>query len=754
MKWDGRVSGLVRLVFVLVKLPVLIVLTAAQQKGLVFLLLFAAFTNLDQAYPVLGGKLTVVGTILLPALVTWIWIRIGYAWGISARHFFIAGTALGYAGLMGLLKAWIASAGTELPAWTVTALSVSLGLPTLVGAGIIAEVADADLPAATRLMHPEGLSSQLAGLDPLLVIASLVTLILAVRTVNTGRVRWLADALRTPKHRRAEARNRVWSAFSARWALGGGIAGAWRRFRALWTPGPRRLSGDEVIVAADLPGPGQGGWQGLRTRSGLLLGTALSRVGLQFETTSLDLNPFVIARIGAHVMAYGGAGTGKTTGPRNAVMLYRDAPVVSFDVQRNAMDVDIPARIALGRNPLLFDSQLGDGSASINISGRLDPDAPDFATNVRKRSRIILPDAPDTGSNDDLRKRTRSCLATVHAGLILDCRSEGSLATLAEVYQIVRGERLIPFLEWISEHGPVTFRAEAASLAAELAQDDGNLLHSMQFFIGNECAWLAEPAKCSLVDGTTDFVADPFDVVADRGKTDWIIQCDSDEVEDSSAVFQLIILEIIEAHTERPTELCHGLPRTMILVDELPALLPGLGKLFTAILERYRQKGLIAFYMMQSSEQLDRHLGPGTTQQWEKNTSVVIHARPSDPDDAERVSAKVGDGLFQSESHSGAPGGDGVNAEMKVQEALRAISPTEVMGMADGDCLVIARTPAGAPIAFRGRMPHCYHHPYIRRRLQAARRSFIRSQEQSEAEEMISPASQDDGLPEPQSEAL
>lgn len=721
------------MIFTLLKLPVLIVLTAARRKGLVFLVLFAAFSHLDQVYPWLGGKMTVVGTVLLPAVATWLWIQFGYAWGISARHFFVAGVALGYAGFMGLLKAWVAAAGSELPTWIVMAFTVLLGLPTLIGAGVASQVAGYNLPAATRLMHPDGLTAQLANLNPLLVSASLAVLFLSVRTVNTGRVRWLSDRPRTPEHLRAEAQNKVLSVRAAVRHLNPGLKGVMSRVRALWSAKAQRLSGDELILAADLPGPGQQSLHAIGTRAGLLTGTILARLGLQLELTPFDFNPIATARLEAHAIAYGGAGTWKTTGPRNGAVLYRDAPMVTFDVQRNAMDYDIPARIALGRNPLLFDTELADQSASINISATLDPNKPDFATRLRKRHRIILPDAPSTGGNDDLRKRTRSCLSAVHAGLITACRMDGEEATVAELYRIARSDRLVPFLKWTAEFGPETFRADAGSLAEELSHPDGNLLASMQFFIGNECAWMAEPEKCNLVDGTTDFVADPNDVVGDAGRADWIIQSSGDEVEDSPAVYQLLILEIIEAHISRTTEACHGLPRTLMLIDELPALLPALGALFTAVLERHRQKGLIAFYMMQSSEQLDLILGNGTAQRWEKNCSVVIHARPDDPDDAERVSSKVGDGLFVHESHSGASGGEGAKAEMTARETSRAISPTELMQMANGDCLVIARTHTGARRVFRGRMPNCFVHPYIRRRLMTARKAFARIQQEAQS---------------------
>ena len=122
--------------FWLVKAPVVLALMGARRKGLVFLLLFAVFTHLDQRYPMLGGKMTVIGTVILPAVFVWIGIWLLYAWGIAARHFFMAGTALGYAATMGLLKAWVAAAGSELPTWLLSALTMLLGLPALLGVAL------------------------------------------------------------------------------------------------------------------------------------------------------------------------------------------------------------------------------------------------------------------------------------------------------------------------------------------------------------------------------------------------------------------------------------------------------------------------------------------------------------------------------------------------------------------------------------------------------------------------------------------
>ena len=390
-------------------------------------------------------------------------------------------------------------------------------------------------------MHPDGLAAHLRALDPLLVIVSLCVLIFAARTVNIGRKRWLADKMRTPKHLAVEARNTLLTARRGCIVLGGVLKGRARRLAAVFSRSARLLKHDQVVVACALPSEHQPIVDKLRSVSALKIGTALSQLGFQFELSSMDGNPLVVASVNAHALAFGGSGSGKTLGPRQALIQLRAAGIVSFDVQRNAKQFDVPCRLALGRKPLLFDALLGAESASCNISASLIPGLPGFATGLRKRHKVLVPEAPETGSNDDIRKRVRSCTQTVHAGLISDCLASDEQATLAEVYRIIKSPDLIPFLEWTAGHGPIEFQGEAASLAEDLANPDGVMMNSLQLFIDNECSWLADREKCALIDGTTDFPTDAKFLLGDEQKIDWLIQCDDDDVEDAPALYQLLI---------------------------------------------------------------------------------------------------------------------------------------------------------------------------------------------------------------------
>ena len=139
------------------------------KKGPLGLILLLIFMNLDQMFPAFGGKITVTGLVLGPALAMGIYARLLYLGTGTITEYTILAWYMLFSGFYGLFRAWAAAAQTEVPDFLVTLALVVFGpvLNAIVGA--IASYFDVGEYAPLPIAHADGLIAHLSALNPLLV---------------------------------------------------------------------------------------------------------------------------------------------------------------------------------------------------------------------------------------------------------------------------------------------------------------------------------------------------------------------------------------------------------------------------------------------------------------------------------------------------------------------------------------------------------------------------------------------------------
>lgn len=709
--WSG---GLGWMLFLLLTWPIRRMVRWARYKSFWYFALWAAAAAVDITVPELGGKLTTVFMVLVPPLVLSIWLHFSQQWAGSAMDYVYAALAMLASAAYGLLRAWSAASGVDLPGWQQKLGLVVFGVPASIGASVLSTLSGWEIEGPLPLVHPDGWATQLQLLDPLLVGASVVAILVAFAQLRFAVREFGGGAPPIPLTLKAEARNRLMSPARAAWRLAGVSTRTWRRrWLGPFVPSLRRLSDEEIVLAADLPQPG--------VRLGLVrlwLGRFLARLGLGLELTIFDPTPLVVTRCTTSAVFVAGSGAGKTHGWYIPMVMLRDAPMVLLDVQRNAAVRDAPLRRALGRTPFVFDANLGDASASANVLAHLDPSSADYFQKVEALTLVVLAEAPD-GAHADLRGRARTLFSIFLGSHVPLALHYGDQPRLSEVYQELTAPDMPERLAELAEHGHPAWQAQARQLAKEHLEGD-EIAGGLQFFLGEALKWLGDPHMAAIVDGTTDVVADPADVVGDHGRADWLMQPSADEMRSRPAAWRLLIKAVVEPHDQRTEPECEGLPKTLLLIDEAPAL--GKFDVIDASFVRLRQKGVFAVLMAQAEQQVDLVWGPGQMSTWQATAKVKGWARMTEADFATRVENQFGNTLQLVRERTSSPGG-GFGGTVKRWESVPLVSRNQLMNGPEGSCAVIVETRNQRALLL-AQMAFWFRHPFLKARMQRARRLF------------------------------
>ncbi|PWR01289.1 hypothetical protein DKT77_17825 [Meridianimarinicoccus roseus] len=669
-------------------------------KGALGILLLAVFLNLDQIFPQLGGKLTTAALVLGPAIAMGFYAQVLSRWDGGPNDFAVLALYMAACGLYGLLRAWSAAAGSDVPDY-VASLGLWLFGPLvnlLVGA--IAAFFGHDRYAPMPILHPEGLAVQLSELNILLTLVSLFVIGWALAMMNATVRRWGGGAPPLQPEDRARARNRLVPPHRAARRLLGLRRNLVSQIRPIL--GRPRLALDEFVVGM-APALKNRPWR----LPLVLIGRLLIMLGGRPEGTMLDPRPIIAAPFETLALIVGGPGSGKTL-IQQANLICGQGPRLLVETQGNAGDKDKPLIEANGRTCLVIAPELGRASAGFNLLERLEPAGETFPGDVERIAGYII---EVRGEHLTLKRCAFELVAAVIANVALLARSQGHVPSLMLVYECLSDPALADYLaDWTTEGHPA-YRRWCATLAARLS--DPEFANSLAAFWSPELSFLADPSKAALICGATEQVFDPAWLLDDP-EFDVVVQINQQDLSGSGALLRLLMIGVMAPRIALNMDQA-GRTRArglMLWIDELAAL--GGSKILDDTVQFYRQKGIRPVYSMQSPKQADELHGPGTYAKWSAAADIRIYAKPGGEQElAEHVSHELGETvrLVRSKMFSGDRGFATNGAEWRPAPLLSRDQLAELPAL---KVVVLVRTRRRGMVKILCDVPAWFSHPGLR----------------------------------------
>lgn len=676
-----------------------------RRKSVLFFIGWFLFSNLDAMWAGASGRWLVIGLVVLPPVLLWLWAQARYTFDGGVDEFLFATRYMIFGGLLGLLRAWSAAAGGSLPDTLTSVLRILLGTHGSAAVSAAAEAVGLGAYSPLPLLHPDGWVVQVMALDPVLILVSIGVLGMAAHSFWFALVEYGGSKPQQTNDIKEARMMRILRSHRATWTLINPLSHARRLMANLFRVpciGPDQLvvGIDEVRLADPL--------------AGLLRfpGRILSWMGWHTHLTPFDPRSLVVASCEGSALLVGGAGSGKTQGWEMANQATLNAPMIIFQTQGNAAEQEIPLRQALGRTPYLFDARLRRASASIQALAVLDPAAPDFFETCGRYAQTQIEDSPN-GEHGDLKDRAKALIAVTLSGNVWEGRAAGRVATMFDVYDDLCSTDLIGRLRYWADEGPEDFRHDALVLANDMDADP-QLMASLRFFIG-QMRWLASPSLRALVCGGTDLVVDPDDLVGDRARCDWVLQTTSPQL--ARGLWRLLITVALEPHIRRTAAKARCAPRTTLMVGETFALgpFPLLGEIFVL----HRQKGVRAVLLGQSTGQWDKLYGSGTFEEWCRSAHVVGFTQFNEVAYANQVEAMAGETAQLESDRLNSPGG-GLSGSSKRWGVTPLLNKNRLMRLSRFMGVVFVNDRRGRRRTLLARMPVHFLHPSLGRLVRGA----------------------------------
>jgi len=185
----------------------------------------------------------------------------------------------------------------------------------------------------------------------------------------------------------------------------------------------------------------------------------------------------------------------------------------------------------------------------------------------------------------------------------------------------------------------------------------------------------------------------------------------------SAAIWRLVLGAALRLHLRREVGACAGLPKTMLLVDELPAF-GNFEPLNIAVIQG-RQKGILPMYLYQSRQQVQRVFGAEILNTWESTATLKVFTQINTPEYAQFVSDLAGltPRLVQQKNVATAPENGGGMLSWEKQPLLPADT---LRDLRHGEMVAVGSM--SRAYVFKSHMPMWFRHPMLKARYERSQK--------------------------------